>query len=103
MQLSPPQRAERLLALYSELKMILASERGEEWLKHVDPIVKALTPPFESDLQCIETIEEATRRFNALLSFKGGLSEYYVHRNDPQARVEANRRLSQLIEILSAG
>jgi hypothetical protein len=100
MQSSIYQRASRLHALYTELRALLAAEHGDEWLKHIDPIVKALTPPFESEEQCDATINEAKHRFNAILAPKGGFAEFYVHRKEPSLRVSANQRLEQLKELL---
>ena len=46
MQSSVYQRASRLHELYAELRALLAAERGDEWLRHIDPIVSALALPF---------------------------------------------------------
>ena len=103
MQSSIYQRANQLHALYSELREILAAERANEWLRHIDPIVNALAPPFETDEQCEATVREAQSRFKALMATKGGFSEFYIHRDEPGMRVKANQRLGQLIELLCAG
>ena len=103
MQSSIYERASQLHALYAELRALLAAERGDEWLRHIDPIVSALAPPFESEGQCATTITEAHHRFNALFAPKGGFAEFYIHRDEPGLRVKANQRFEQLKELLCAG
>jgi hypothetical protein len=51
------------LPLFQELLAKLDAERGGNWAPGVREIVQALTPPFASEQEEIDTIAEAKRRF----------------------------------------
>ena len=91
------------LALYREVLATLCAEGGENWAPGVRAIVQALTPPFASEKDRLDTIAEAKRRFEGLLEGKGGLSEFYIARPSFADQVSANSAFEALkARILSA-
>lgn len=91
------------LPLFQDLLATLCAEGGQVWAPGVRAIVQALTPPFASEQEQIDTIAEAKRRFEALLASKGGLSEFYIARKSFAEQVEANGAFDALkARILAA-
>ena len=91
------------LLLFQDLLATLCAEGGQNWAPGVRAIVQALTPPFASDQEQFDTIAEAKRRFEALLSGKGGLSEFYIARASFAEQMEANAAFDALkARILAA-
>jgi len=84
------------LLLFQDLLATLRAEGGQNWAPGVQAIVQALTPPFASEQEQFDTIEEAKRRFEALLGGKGGLSEFYIARASFAEQTEANAAFDAL-------
>jgi len=91
-----------LLLLFQDLLATLAAEGGQNWAPGVREIVRALTPPFASEQEQVNTVAEAKRRFEALLGGKGGLSEFYIARASFAEQVEANAIFDALVERILA-
>ena len=101
--MNPYDRAARLLQHFRALEVLLERERAQEWLRPIAEIVKALEPPFSDVRQCLETIEEAKRRFDSWHKSKGGFSEFYVHREDFKERLAANNELEAIRKAIYQG
>ncbi len=93
-------RASSLRQRFLALEELLRREGDNEWLRKVSEIVRALEPPFASEEQCIDTIQEAKHRFESWHKHKGGFSEFYVHRENYEERLAANKELDAIREAI---
>jgi hypothetical protein len=89
-------KASNLLALFKTLRAILVAEGEGNWLRGIDLIIDALTPPQSGERDFEEALRYAESTYKSMLGGSGSFSEFYIWRDDFDERVKENDMLEKI-------
>lgn len=91
------QKSNDLLQLFNELKKIMIRENENNWIRGVNLIIEALTPPdYGGKGSADEAIKYVEATYRNMVSGNGSFSDFFIWRDDFDEREKANKRLDSV-------
>ncbi|MGQ7273727.1 hypothetical protein [Marinobacter sp. V034] len=83
--------------LFSELSRLLTNEGEDNWVRGINLILSALTPPnYCGSGDPGEAIEYVENTYRKMVSGNGSFSDFFIRCDDADDRNEANKKLDRL-------
>jgi len=91
------QKSNDLLKLFKELKKIMINENEVNWVRGVDLIIEALTPPHYGGKGSVDkAVEYVEATYRNMVSGNGSFSDFLIWRDDFDEREKANKKLDSV-------
>lgn len=95
--MSAIQKSIDLLRLFTELRQILVQENENNWIRGVNLIVEALTPPaYGGKGNPDEAVMYVKNTYRKMVSGNGSFSDFFIWRDDFEDRKNANKELDRV-------
>lgn len=91
--------AQKLIMLnehFNELRDILIRENEDNWIRGINAILREIHFAIQDNDDAKETIRSVSSTYSFMNSGNGSFSEYYIHREGFDERIEANQELSTI-------
>jgi hypothetical protein len=86
-----------LLRLFIELKQVMIRENENNWIRGVNLIIEALSPPeYGGKGSADEAVRYVENTYRNMVSGNGSFSDFFIWRDDFDDRVKANKELDRI-------
>lgn len=91
------QKSNDFLQLFNELKKIMIRENENNWIRGINLIIEALTPPdYGGKGSSDEAVRYVETTYRNMISGNGSFSDFFIWHDDFDDREKANKELDRV-------